>query len=110
MEDEEIYSPDEKRAFHLVGEFLGWFSRLEAVIDKSIIDILELEDAVGTLLMVYLNFSSKCNLLQELALADVALGAEERKEIQKTIGKLRKFADDRNIIAHSMFSPTATGV
>jgi hypothetical protein len=26
MSDEEIYSPEELRAFHLVGEFLGWFT------------------------------------------------------------------------------------
>jgi len=36
MSDEEIYSPEELRAFHLVGEFLAWFARLEAVIDQSI--------------------------------------------------------------------------
>ncbi len=49
MTDEEIYSPEELRAFHLVGEFLGWFARLEAVIDQSVIDILELEPKAGQL-------------------------------------------------------------
>jgi hypothetical protein len=106
MSDEDIYSPEEAKAFHLVGEFLGWFARLEAVIDRSIIDILELDATVGQLLMIYLNFSSKCTLLQELALADgVGLSAKEHKEAKDTISKLRKLADTRNLIAHSMFSP-----
>jgi hypothetical protein len=111
MSDEEIYSPEELRAFHLVGEFLGWFARLEAVIDQSIIDILELEPTVGQLLMIYLNFSSKCTLLQEFALADgVGLSAKERKDAKEAISKLRKLADTRNIIAHSMFSPAEAGI
>jgi hypothetical protein len=111
MTDEEIYSPEELRAFHLVGEFLGWFARLEAVIDQSVIDILDLEPKAGQLLMIYLNFSSKCTLLQELALADgVGLSAKECKEAKNAVSKLRKLADTRNIIAHSMFSPTASGI
>ncbi|SHL55101.1 hypothetical protein [Bradyrhizobium lablabi] len=111
MSDEEIYSPDEQRAFHLVGEFLGWFARLEAVIDRSIIDLLELEPTTGQLLMTYLNFSSKCTILQELASADgVGLSTEERREAKNAIGKIRKLADTRNIIAHSMFSPSEAGI
>ncbi len=78
------------RAFHLVGEFLGWFARLEAVIDQSIIDVLELEPTVGQLLMIYLNFSSKCTLLQEFALADgVGLSAKERKTFSNFSAALR---------------------
>jgi len=67
--DEEIYSSEEKQAFHRVGEFLAWFARLEAVIDRSIIDLLQLETTAGELLMTYLNFSAKCTFLQELVTA-----------------------------------------
>lgn len=65
MCDEETYSPEELRAFHLVGEFLGWFARLEAVIDYSIIDILELEQVAGQLLMTFVTFANKCTILEE---------------------------------------------
>ena len=64
--------------------------------------------------MTYLNFSSKCTILQELALADgVGLDANERndaKDAKDAISKIRKLADTRNIIAHSMFSPTEVGI
>jgi hypothetical protein len=111
MGDEEIYSPEELRSFHLVGEFLGWFARLEAVIDYSIIDILELEQGAGQLLMTYLAFSAKCSILDELAMSESAgLTDAERKDARSAIGKIRDLSQRRNTIAHSMFEPIDGGI
>jgi hypothetical protein len=111
MTDEEIYSPEEKRAFHLVGEFLGWFARLEAVIDRSIIDILGLEQTAGQLLMTYVNFASKCTMLKELAMAQGnGLSKDERDAAKEAVGKILDLAATRNIVAHSMFSPSELGI
>jgi hypothetical protein len=111
MSDEETYSPEELQAFRLVGEFLGWFARLEAVIDYSIIDILELESVAGRLLMTFVGFSNKCTILEELANAeDAGLSDTERKDARSTMGQIIDLGRRRNIIAHSMFEPVDGGV
>jgi hypothetical protein len=111
MSDEEIYSPEELRAFHVVGEFLGWFARLEAVIDYSIIDILELEQVAGRLLMTFVTFSNKCSILEELATSESAgLSEAERRDFRSAIGKIRDLSQKRNTIAHSMFEPIDGGI
>jgi len=111
MSDEEFYSPEELRAFHLVGEFLGWFARLEAVLELSIIDILEVEPVSGQLLMTFVTFSNKCAILEELATSENAgLSEAERKDFRSAIGKIRDLAQRRNTIAHSMFEPIDGGI
>lgn len=112
MNDEEFYSPDELRAFRLVGEFLGWFANLEAVVDQSIIGILQVEPAMaGQLLMTYVNFSAKCDILEELAKADGAgLSKEERDNAHTALSQIKELARRRNMIAHSMFRPIDGGI
>ena len=111
MSGEEIYSPDEVQSFQRVGEYLAWFARLEAVMDGSIIDILNLEPTAGRLLLSFVSFSAKCNFLEELARAEgTGLTDTERKETPSNIEKIRKIARRRNTIAHSMFEPTGGGI
>jgi hypothetical protein len=109
--EDELYSKQDMLAFQLVGEFLCWFSMLETNIDQSVIDLLDLEPVAGRLLMSYVPFQKKCDLLRELfSLEEVGFTNQEKKDANSKLNRIRGRADTRNIIAHSFFSSEEMGV
>jgi hypothetical protein len=106
-----MYSPEDKAAFMRVGEFLNWFSQLELQMDESIVSVLGLEPLAGRLLLSYVTCRKKCDFLKQLAnLADLGFTAQELKDAEKTINRIQKLHDTRNVLAHSFFKAEAEGV
>ena len=96
------------RANSLIGEFMLRWSFVEYEVDKVIAEILKLNFEQSHLLSYTLSVAHKVNMLRVL-INSSPLSEDDKKRFKKVICKLRKSAQVRNIVAHSMFSPSRDG-
>jgi hypothetical protein len=90
------------RACAKVGRFLHEFALVEQEINNSIANILDLKGGAVDVVAHSVDFARKANLLRTVALETVHKGY-----VEKLFRAIFKHNDDRVLMAHSVFEPTA---
>jgi len=97
-----------EQSFRLVGEFMYHFAMLESTLDELLRRMMGLEIISALILSANLDMSKK------ITLAICGMPYQHNTSIDtnkaiKDLNKIRGISDDRNIVAHTFFGPTASG-
>lgn len=99
---------DYSRAFRLVGEFMFHWAALEAVLNRSLRDLLGLKGVEGIIAQSNMQLRDKIHTFRTLV--SLYNGTSDwAKAADKTIEKMVKLSGDRNVVAHNPFSPHENG-
>jgi hypothetical protein len=99
----------ETRCNALVGQYLRRFAELETCLNMAVQSAMALHDLMRFILCANITLREKVSILR--AIVDVSkLPEEERKHFKSVLTDiLEKCVPNRNMIAHEVFRPDATG-
>jgi hypothetical protein len=104
LEDIQALHP-ELRAFTLVGAFMAQFGLLESALSDALATMLKLEGLNMVIIMRNMQFSDKVRTFRTLV--DMYIWPrEEKKKYDDLAKQMLSLADDRNMIAHTVFKPS----
>jgi hypothetical protein len=97
------------RCYALVGRFLSEFAELETCLNMALQAAMKLHDLIRFILCANITVREKVSILR--AIVDISEWPEEERNHFKSVLSdiLEKCVPSRNMIAHEMFRPDATG-
>lgn len=106
MEFEKTYIALEPklRSFALVGAYMGYYAAMEFEINHAIEKCLNISTHDALVIYSNLNFSGKIKALKTLNESYAERDIVKSNEINLT--KINKLSSERNIIAHTVFTPS----
>lgn len=94
------------RAFALVGAFMGYFALLEAGINSTMSNVLEINGLRAAIVTRNMSFDDKLKTLRAL-IAEFIIDKEEAKAFDELAKRAKKCGETRSIVAHTPFYRSA---
>lgn len=98
-------------AFRLVGEFMFGWAHLESVLNRGVGRVLHMDSPLNqAILTANMSVREKLSVLRTALLLPVVKNSDEWVSLNKLMDRISNRADDRNTVAHTVFSPHPKGL